>query len=340
MSDLLSACEVLPGIWRTGAEMVSKPYQISTNAYALVGDGASLLIDTAWWSGVPTTHLDELLAVLGDRGAAPTAVFVTHAHRDHSGFAGYLTDRLGAAARVHLHRSEQPTVSAMSDFQGLPDREAAIGWYRGFGFPVEKAASIVDTKMPDRPMSVSMIHWCDEDDVLDAGGRRVRVVSAPGHTPGHAALFEERTGTLFSGDALLPRGHGNPHVTVRPFTSDDPLTDYVVGLVEMRRLGARVCLPGHGPVVDDPAALIDSHLAYVETKMTAVRQALGDRPQTAFEVAAGISWRGGRKRFEDLVNDEWFLAFGDTLARVRRAVTLGWAVQDVRDDGIPVFRAA
>lgn len=339
-SDLLSVAEVLPDIWRTGAPMTSKPYEISTNAYAIVGDGSSLLIDSAWWLEVPAMHLDELLDILEQRGAPATGVFLTHAHRDHSGFAGYLTQRLAPGAAVLLHDRERPTVDAMTDYQGLPDRDAAVQWYLSMGFPVDRAASIVDTKMPDRPMSASALEWCAEGQELEVGGRRLRVVGTPGHTPGHAALFEDATGVLFSGDALLPRGHGNPHVTVRPFTSPDPLTDYIAGLEALRGLGARVCLPGHGPVVQDPAALIDAHLAYVETKMTAVRAALTAEPQTPFEIASRIAWRGGRKRFADLVNDEWFLAFGDALARIRRAETMGCAVSEDHVDGVRRYRAA
>lgn len=320
--------------------MMSTPYRITTNAYLVTGDGASLAVDTAWWNGLSSQHVDELVE-LADAASAPIGrIFVTHAHRDHSGFAEYLSERGPDSLPVALHRHEQATVAAMYNYQGLEDRGSLIDWYRAFGFPAEKAALIVDTKLPDHPLTARIMHWCDDDEVLEAGGRALRVVPTPGHTPGHAALFEEKTGLLFSGDAMLPRGSGNPHVTVRPFTSHDPLSDYVEGLKQLGALNARVCLPGHGQPVEDVDGLIQSHLDYADAKLVPIRAALGDRPLTVFEVAEQIPWRGGRKRFADLVNDEWFLAFGDSLARVRRAVTLGWATQETRDDGTPVFRAA
>ncbi|WP_257513350.1 MBL fold metallo-hydrolase [Microbacterium sp. zg.Y909] len=332
--------EVLPGIWRVEAEMVSRPYRITTNAYLLMGDDDALAVDTAWWNDVPTRHVDAL-AALAEAASAPLGgIFLTHAHRDHSGFAEHLSERGGDPLPVSLHRDEQPTVAAMSNYQGLPHRQAAIDWYCGFGFPAHTAAMIVDTKQPDHPLVARVMRWCEDDAVLEVGRRRLRVLPTPGHTPGHAALFEEATGVLFSGDAMLPRGNGNPHVTVRPFTAHDPLTDYVEGLRRLRDLDIRVCLPGHGPLVEDVDGLIRSHLDYVDTKMTPVRAALGDRPLTVYEIAGTIPWRGGRKSFADLVNDEWFLAFGDTLARVRRAVSLGWAVEEPRGDGVPTFRAA
>lgn len=331
--------EVLPGIWRVGATMSSSPYRIATNAYLVVGEGESLMVDTAWWTGVESAHIDALVRVAQDHRAPITAVFITHAHRDHSGFVDHVIAEHPDGIAVHLHRDEQPTVDAMQNFQGLPDRAAAVAWYRGFGFSHEKAAMIVDTKLPDHPMRVPDVHWHDDDDVIDVGGRRLTVIATPGHTPGHAGLLEEATGAFFCGDALLPRGYGNPHVTVRAFTPPDPLSMYVKGLTALRDRDIRVCLPGHGPAVDDPTALIDAHLNYVETKIAPVHEALGDRPMTAVEIAEEIPWRSGRKRFSELVNDEWFLAFGDTMARIRRTVALGLAEEEQREDGVLTFRA-
>ncbi len=42
----------------------------------------------------------------------------------------------------------------------------------------------------------------DDGDVLELGDRVFAVVHTPGHTAGSACLFEEATGTLFSGDAV------------------------------------------------------------------------------------------------------------------------------------------
>jgi glyoxylase-like metal-dependent hydrolase (beta-lactamase superfamily II) len=41
-----------------------------------------------------------------------------------------------------------------------------------------------------------------EGDVVDLGDRRLTVLHTPGHTPGSACLFEESSGSLFSGDAI------------------------------------------------------------------------------------------------------------------------------------------
>ena len=41
---------------------------------------------------------------------------------------------------------------------------------------------------------------------VSAGSLVLSVVGTPGHTPDHVAFFEVRTGSLFTGDAVLGRG--------------------------------------------------------------------------------------------------------------------------------------
>lgn len=328
--------EVVPGVWRTECEMYSTPYLITTNAY-VVADGAdAVMIDTAWWWDQGREHLDALIEeAVGDR--ALRSVVLTHAHRDHSGNAEAVVAALGSD--IVLLAAEQPTVSAMSDFQGLPDAAAGVEWYRQLGFPDAVARTVVDSKLADHPLATRRVRWVQPGHILTVGDRRLRLIASPGHTPGHACVWDEENRILFSGDALLPRGNGNPHVTVRPFTSPDPLSDYVHGLEAIRLLGARLCLPGHGGPVTDVDGLIQTHLDYVEAKTDSVRVLLTERPMTVFDLALGIGWRGGRKRFTDLVNDELFLAAGDTLARVRRLATLGDAVREVASDGVETYRS-
>ena len=44
-------------------------------------------------------------------------------------------------------------------------------------------------------------HQLADGDVLELGGRSLRVLHTPGHTPGHCAFWDQERGMLFSGDA-------------------------------------------------------------------------------------------------------------------------------------------
>ncbi|MCR2799347.1 MBL fold metallo-hydrolase [Microbacterium sp. zg-Y818] len=318
--------QVLPGIWRATNEVVSGRYRLTNNAYLIVDQGEAALVDTAWWHD-EGAHLDALFAASGVAPSAVTTIVLTHAHRDHAGNADRLAARTGAT--VALHRAEQSTVESLAGYQGLPDEASAVRWYEAQGFPTGEAQRIVRGKLPDREFDVSRPRWLTGDETIRVGSRRLEVIETPGHTPGHVCLLERATGVLFSGDALLPRGHGNPHVTVRAFTPPDPLSDYVAGIESLRAEGGAitVCLPGHGPVVADPLRLIDDHLRYAEAKLEPAAAALDSTPRTAFDIVSRMPWRGGSATFADLDGDELFLSFADGLARLRRLVSLGHAAR-------------
>ncbi|MGN6126760.1 MAG: MBL fold metallo-hydrolase [Humibacter sp.] len=329
------AVEVLPGIWRATNEVVSGRYRLSNNAYLIVDGDDAALVDTAWWHD-QGEHLDALFAASGITPSAVSTIVLTHAHRDHAGFARRLAAATGAT--VALHEAERATVDSLVGYQGLPDEASAVRWYEAHGFPPAEARRIVRGKLPDREFDVPDPRWLTGTESIVIGSRVFEVVETPGHTPGHVCLFERATGILFSGDALLPRGHGNPHVTVRAFTPPDPLSDYVTGIERLRAEGAsiRVCLPGHGPVVAEPQALIDDHLAYAEAKLLPAEAALDATPRTTFDVVSRMPWRGGAAILAVLVGDVLFLAFADGLARLRRLATIGRAERRMAD-GVELY---
>lgn len=79
-------------------------------------------------------------------------------------------------------------------------------------------------------------------------------VSTPGHAPDHLAFI---TGTAaLVGDAVL--GEGSVFIAADP----GALAGYLDGLAKLRRRPLTVLLPGHGPVVADPAAKIDGYIAH------------------------------------------------------------------------------
>jgi glyoxylase-like metal-dependent hydrolase (beta-lactamase superfamily II) len=317
-----SVSEVSPGVWRTVAAAAGKHGrgQFTVNAYLVVDGDEAMFVDTAWVYGSTAKHLDDVLAAAGVAPSAVSHIFITHAHRDHFGWMNHLAELTGA--RLWLHRDEEGTVRSALGYQGL-SRPEAEAWYRSQGVPGDVASAIIVARVSGLPVDVSRVTWGASHDLLRVGKRVFEAIPCAGHTNGHTCLFEPDSGLLFSGDALLPRGHGNPHVTCRPLTMPDPLTAYVGGLEKLRGLGVQRCLPGHGPSVDDAVALISGHLSYVAAKLRAVESCLGEDGMTAFDVVRRIPWRGGRRSFDDLVSDERFLAFGDVLARLRRLAALG-----------------
>ncbi len=120
-------------------------------------------------------------------------------------------------------------------------------------------------------------------DPFAAGDSRLRALHTPGHSPDHVCFFDEATGDLFCGD--LARAGGTILV---PGSRGGNLRHYLESLRRMRALGPQRLLPGHGPIVEQPAALIDQYLRHRADRESQVVHALEAAPATAEAIAAGI----------------------------------------------------
>jgi glyoxylase-like metal-dependent hydrolase (beta-lactamase superfamily II) len=122
-------------------------------------------------------------------------------------------------------------------------------------------------------------------DVIDAAGCELRVVATPGHTADSLSLLLSADGGLLTGDTVLGRG-----TTV--IASDGSLGDYLRTLGELRTMaddaGLRVLLPGHGPLLSDPAAVLDYYIAHRKERLDQVRAALATGAHTPAEVVAVV----------------------------------------------------
>lgn len=120
---------------------------------------------------------------------------------------------------------------------------------------------------------------------LAIGGLHLDVIATPGHTADSACFVIGADAALLTGDTILGRGST---VVARP---DGELAGY---LATLHRLAAvvnerprLVVLPGHGPVVDDPAAKIDAYLQHREERLQQVRAA-ATQSQTVDEVLHAV----------------------------------------------------
>jgi glyoxylase-like metal-dependent hydrolase (beta-lactamase superfamily II) len=117
--------------------------------------------------------------------------------------------------------------------------------------------------------------------VIAAAGCAVRVVATPGHSGDSLSLLLEADGALLTGDTVLGRG-----TTV--IAADGSLGDYLRTLDELRLLAdaaaLRVLLPGHGPLLDDPAGVLDCYIAHRKERLDQVRAALAAGARTPAEI--------------------------------------------------------
>jgi glyoxylase-like metal-dependent hydrolase (beta-lactamase superfamily II) len=92
------------------------------------------------------------------------------------------------------------------------------------------------------------------------------VLHTPGHAPDHVAFWHEESGTIFSGDLVVLGSSVMIH-----WSRGGDLGQYLDALDRLRALAPRRLLPAHGPVIEDPAAVLT---AYLEHRRMRERQVL------------------------------------------------------------------
>jgi glyoxylase-like metal-dependent hydrolase (beta-lactamase superfamily II) len=120
-------------------------------------------------------------------------------------------------------------------------------------------------------------------DVITASGCELRVVGTPGHTADSLSLLLPADGALLTGDTVLGRG-----TTV--IADDGSLGDYLRSLDQLRMLAdeaaLRAILPGHGPLLDDPAGALDYYIGHRRERLDQVRAAMATGARTPPEIVA------------------------------------------------------
>ena len=198
-----------------------------TNTYA-IGTGPVVLIDPG---PDDDAHCDRLLELYGDR---IQALLVTHSHLDHSPLARRLAAVTGAPVIGFGPPPKFANAGRGACARGVGDGHSFDGHDQSFS--------------PDRRMS--------DGDRFECGDFALEAVWTPGHTSNHLCFELAGTGLLFSGDHVMS---GSTVVVAPP---DGDMSDYFASLEKVQGRAPRRIGPGHGAMIDDPAAVLDGYLRH------------------------------------------------------------------------------
>lgn len=144
-----------------------------------------------------------------------------------------------------------------------------------------------------------------QGDIVPIGDVEIEVVATPGHTSDCLSFHLPSEAALLTGDTVLGRG------TTLVAWPDGDLGAYLRSLRDLRdRVEAQQVthlLPGHGPVLADPRAVIDAYLEHRQARLEQIRQA----------------WQGGRRTAEEIVD----IVYADVPTPVRLAALVSTQAQ-------------
>jgi glyoxylase-like metal-dependent hydrolase (beta-lactamase superfamily II) len=269
---------VAPGVRRIALPL---PLALrSVNVYLIEGGGGWSIVDSGMHTPEAEAELRSGLVAAGIAMAELRTAFITHLHPDHLGMAGTLRD---AGAKLLMHG---PEIARAHEVWAADHRQinATYELFERHGMPrdVDEGMRAGWVAMGQHVDPFEPIHPVANGEVLDLGGRALTVIWTPGHTDHHAVLFEESSGTLISGDHVLPRITSN--VGVYPGGRPDPLGDFLGALEQMKTLNVKRVLPAHGEPFDDCAGRVDEILAHHATRLDQTLNAVGGGGRNAYEI--------------------------------------------------------
>jgi glyoxylase-like metal-dependent hydrolase (beta-lactamase superfamily II) len=189
------------------------------NVWHVRGRDRDLLVDSGW--GV--VSLRAHVPLVTER---PLVAVASHTHSDH--MAGH-----HEFAERWVHRAEAPILARPTRVNTLVERFVTDAVFDALPpAPYESATYC--------PKAAPATRLLEDGDTVDLGDRALEVIHTPGHSPGGIALFEAKTGILFSGDIVYDG----------PLVEDCPGADPAAYERSMRRLLAlpvRVMHGGHFP---------------------------------------------------------------------------------------------
>ena len=244
--DLESRVEMRYGIYFCPLRTPTIPPATHTNCM-IVGGDELVIIDPGSPYADQRERLDRIVDRFLREGRRFREILITHLHPDHIGGVAHLSQRYNLPVAAH-----RLTAEALSG-------------------------------------EVKVDRLIEDGDVIELGEERtglfwrLRAIWTPGHARGHLSFYEERTGSLFTGDCVV--GYGT--VIIAP--PEGNMIDYLASLrryLELPRLTA--LLPGHGPVSATPHELINQYLDHRARREAQILEALADGAVTPADVVARV----------------------------------------------------
>ena len=187
---------------------------IQENTYLLWNDNNdAIIIDPGCYDGYEE---EELKNFINTSGLKPKLLLNTHCHLDHVFGEKYVAETWGLVA--HIHPKEQQMMR-LAEASGIM-----------YNLPFKSYAG--------------PFNFLEEGDIIKIGTDELKVLFAPGHSPGHVCFYSESQGFVIGGDVLFSGSIGR---------TDLPMGNYetLITSIQTQLLSlpdATKVYSGHGPM--------------------------------------------------------------------------------------------
>lgn len=200
----------------------------NANFLMLLGENPAL-VDTGF-----VAHTDQTLALVHEHTNDISTVINTHWHSDHIG------------ANALLQQQGAQIIGSHVDADALDRAD-----------PGCCLAEYLDQPVPEYTID----HCIDHGERVLLGDSEWEIISVPGHTPGHIALWNAEHQLLAVGDTLSTYDVGWVNILLEGTEALDRAVD---SMRRLREYDARLILPGHGPIADDPEKALSKAIERLE----------------------------------------------------------------------------
>ncbi|MBI4330859.1 MAG: MBL fold metallo-hydrolase [Chloroflexi bacterium] len=221
----------MQGIWLVDTAMYGVPrlssvYLVEGERLAVIDSG-----DMASWQSV-----HGAIQEMGRQDADVSFIIVTHIHLDHAGGAAKLLRRMPQARLAVHERGARHMIDPSRLMASV--RRSMVG---------AKESEEMEPAPENRVLAVR------DGDVLDLGGRRLRILGSPGHAPHEICIFDEKDRAAFTGDALGLYLEGGRVVLPNAVMPDFDLASGLESIERLRALAPGTLLFAHfGAALDAP----------------------------------------------------------------------------------------
>ncbi len=208
--------------WFTIEKIDDTTYSISeykhwekSHSYLVIGSKQALLIDTG-------LGIDNIRKKVDNLTSLPIIVATTHVHWDHIGGHKHFND-------IAVHELEKDWLNKFPlSLDNVKKQLLKEPFEYPNGFDINNY-----TIYKGNPSLI--LH---DNDVIDLGNRKIKIIHTPGHSPGHICFYDLDNKYLFTGDLIYEGKLNAFYPTTNPIDFKNSV--YKIKSLEINRI-----LPGH-----------------------------------------------------------------------------------------------